>query len=110
MALVGGLPVDPGTAEACGAVGMGGHPARERQMAGQGEGKVTVADPGECPGPADCNKAAAPAVHNHLVLAVRMPSTQMRSNATTLIIYNKCIMYFVTINTLQLIHLKTEKK
>lgn len=34
---------------------------------------MTVADPGECLGPADCNKAAAPAAHNHLVPAVRMP-------------------------------------
>lgn len=79
MALVGGLLVAPGTAEACGAVGMDGHPAREGQMAGEGEDTVTVADPGESPGPADCNKAAAPAVRNHLVPAVRMPSTQMSS-------------------------------
>lgn len=78
---MGVLPVGPGTAEACGVVGRDGHPVREGQMAGEGEDTVTVVDPGECLGLADCNKAAAPAAHNHLVPAVHMPSTQM-SNTT----------------------------
>lgn len=90
MAQVGARPMAPGTAEACETAGRDGHPVREVQMAGQGEGTVTVADPGECLGPADCNKAAAPAAHNHLVPAVRMPSTQMSS--TTLIRYKAGLM------------------
>lgn len=85
MALVGERPVALGSAEACEAVGRDGHPVHEGQMAGEGENMVTVADPGEWPGPADCNKAAAPAAHNQLVPAVHMPSIQM--NSTTLIKY-----------------------
>lgn len=85
MALVGVLPVAPGPAEACEAVGRDGHPVHEGQMAGEGESMVTVADPGEHPGPADCNKAAAPAAHNQLVPAVHMPSIKI--NSTTVIRY-----------------------
>lgn len=81
MALVEVLQVAPGTVEACETVGRGGHPVREEQMAEEGEGMVTVADPGEHPGPAECNKAAAPAAHNRLVPAVHMPSIQVSRSA-----------------------------
>lgn len=86
MGLVGALPVAPGIAEACEAVGRDGHPVREGWTAGEGEGTVTAADLGGCPGPADCNKAAAPAAHNHPVPVVRMPSIHISSNI--LIRYN----------------------
>lgn len=81
MALGELLPATLGTAEACETVGRYGHPVRVGQMAEEGEDMVTVADPGEFLGPADCNKAAALAAHNHLVPAVHMPSTQI-SNTT----------------------------
>lgn len=99
MARVEVHPVAPGSAEACEAVGRDGRPVREGQMAGKGEGMVTAADPGECLGPAGCNKAAAPvAAHNHLVPAVRMPSIQMSS--TTLIRLERWLDRFVLIKTL----------
>lgn len=80
MALVEVLPVAPGTAEACETVGRNGHPVHAGQMAGEDGNMVTVADPGERPGPADHNKAVAPAAHNHLVPAVHMPSIKNKQH------------------------------